>query len=276
VLTESEQIIEALRRGEIDAVISRDQLFFLRLREVEEALRLSRAQLEQRVIDGAEEIARQGDQLRKLAAEVTQTEQRERARLAEVLHDHLQQLLVAVNMEIGSLRNKTTSEDTAAHLTKISLLVDDCIKATRILTADLAPPMLGVGGLSPALEWLAQWMQEKHSLQVALRLDSQARGEEEHVSLLLFQSVRELLFNVVKHAGVASAAVTMGLTEDARLRVIVSDEGVGFDPSFPPKGFGLSRIRERLTLLGGHFSVESEPGRGSRFVLIAGPPRGAS
>jgi signal transduction histidine kinase len=102
------------------------------------------------------------------------------------------------------------------------------------------------------------------------------------MSVFLFQSVRELLFNVVKHARVSNARVRMDVTEDARLRITVSDEGAGFDPSVSSAGpralksgsagFGLPRIRERLSLLSGQFIVESEPGKGSRFVLIAPVP----
>ncbi|RPI23212.1 MAG: hypothetical protein EHM61_20290, partial [Acidobacteria bacterium] len=123
---EGDQLIEALRNGEIDAVISRDQLFLLRLLEEEEAL-------EQRVRDGTKVIAQQVDQLRSLATELTLTEQRERSRIAEVLHDHLQQLLVAVHMEIGALQTKTLNRDTADHLTRIHSMIGDCINATRLL-----------------------------------------------------------------------------------------------------------------------------------------------
>jgi signal transduction histidine kinase len=279
VSTEGEQLVEALSRGEVDAVISRNQLYFLRLREVEEALRLSREELEQRVRDGTEKIASQGHQMRRLATELTKTEQRERSRLAEVLHGHVQQLLVAINLNIALLQGKTTSPDTVAHLEKIRFLVEDCIKATRILSVELTPPILSVGGLSAAIEWLAKWMHDNYGLQVRLELDSQAHCEPEDVSVVLFQSVRELLFNVVKHAGVLAAAVSMDVTEDARLRITVSDEGAGFDPSASclggpgslqggTAGFGLCHVRERLTLLGGQFFAESEPGKWSRFVLI--------
>jgi signal transduction histidine kinase len=282
--TEGEQLIEALDRGEIDAVISRNQLFFLRLRETEEALRLSQRELEQRVREGTEQIAQQADQLRKLTAELTLAEQRERFRLAEVLHGHLQQLLAAVNMKVALLKGKTIGTDVAVELDSIRLLVDDCIKATRILSVDLAPPMPGIGGFSVALDWLAQSMQERYGLRVELVLDRQASCMQEDVWVVLFQSVRELLFNVVKHAKVSAATVTTDLTEDARIRITVSDQGVGFDLSTSrlgqrdelksaAPGFGLYHIRERLTLLGGQFTAESEPGKGSRFVLIGPPAR---
>ena len=98
---------------------------------------------------------------------------------------------------------------------------------------------------------------------------------------MLFRSVRELLFNVVKHAKVANARVELSLTADGRVRLTVSDEGVGFDPETlrawdgTDQGFGLFSLRERLELLGGRLDVESAPGRGASFTIIAPPPRPA-
>jgi signal transduction histidine kinase len=87
----------------------------------------------------------------------------------------------------------------------------------------------------------------------------------------VFESVRELLFNVVKHARVARATANLALTADDRIQVTIADEGIGFDPaavfSRQPVGWGLFGIRERLSLLGGSLAIESAAGRGARFTL---------
>jgi CheY-like chemotaxis protein len=131
-------------------------------------------------------------------------------------------------------------------------------------------------GLAAGLAWLARWMHEKHGLTVSVRLDERAATEREDVTVLLFQSVRELLFNVVKHADVNEASVTLARTDDDTLRITVSDRGKGFDSAASINaedddgaGFGLFSIRERLSLMGGKFEFRSVLGRGSQFVLVA-------
>jgi DNA-binding NarL/FixJ family response regulator/anti-sigma regulatory factor (Ser/Thr protein kinase) len=157
---------------------------------------------------------------------------------------------------------------------KVGELISDSIETSRSLTAELSPPVLHAGGLVPALEWLALWMQERHGLAVHLETQGRVGLMAEDVTALLFQATRELLFNVVKHAGVKSARVQVRRIA-GRVRVIVADEGAGLDPAQlraaggPSAGFGLFSIRERLDLLGGRMDIDSDPGRGSRFTLVA-------
>ncbi|HAH06397.1 MAG TPA: hypothetical protein DCM05_07705 [Elusimicrobia bacterium] len=232
-------------------------------KRAEVELRKAKEDLEARVRDRTA-------QLRRLASELTLAEQRERRRLAEVLHDHIQQLLVGARLRLAALCD---SRDRGAHkdAKEVEKLISDAIDASRSLTSELNPPILLQSGLGAALGWLAHWMKEKHGLSVDVRADSGAVLKEEDVSTLLFQSTREILFNVVKHAKVRSARVDMGRI-GGRIVVVVSDDGTGFDPAvLDPEhssgGLGLFRIRERLALLGGTMEVSSSPGRGSQFTL---------
>ena len=221
----------------------------------------------------AEEILRQRSKLRELASELILAEQRERCRLAEVLHDNLQQLLVAARFRLISLER---SADPAVKEIAIQVqdLLDQSIRCSRSLTDELSPQILYQGGLVLALEWLAGWMKQKHDLDVEIKADEDVRLESADVRILLFQSVRELLFNAVKHAKVKTAQVQLCRLAD-HVEVTVSDNGSGFDPeaAMPQagqtKGLGLFSIRERLVLLGGKMEIDSALGRGSRFRLLA-------
>ena len=213
-----------------------------------------------------------------MASELTLTEERERRRLAGILHDNLQQLLVAAKMNLEAL-----SEGLGAKLKpgveNISDLITQSIKASRSLTAELSPPLLQHSGLSTSLKWLGRWMQEIQGLTVDIAVDSRLDPKREDYTVLLYQSVRELLFNVVKHAGVKSARVDMRKDEDGCHRIVVSDQGIGFDSGSVWEnanlgtGFGLFSIRERMTLMGGRFEVESAPGKGATFSLILPPEK---
>jgi len=118
----------------------------------------------------------------------------------------------------------------------------------------------------PGLRWLVQRAKEDHSLTVEVTGDDVA-DIPEPISILLFQAVRELLLNVVKHAGVDAASVGMEQPRAGLLRVIVNDLGSGFSQNPPTEGFGLFHLRERLTCIGGTLEVVSTPGKGARVCV---------
>jgi PAS domain S-box-containing protein len=219
-----------------------------------------------------DELETRANQLRALAAELTLAEQRERKRLALVLHDGLQQMLVAAKFRLVLLER---SKNVAQACADVSSMIDDCIETSRSLTSELSPPILHQGGLIPALEWLVQWMRDKHGLSVDLTSKGQHGRLREEITILLFQSVRELLFNVAKHAGTRKARIEVTQL-DGRIQVEVTDEGAGFDPeqigdyaNQEGSGMGLFSIRERLGYFGGTMKIDAARGQGARFSLIA-------
>ena len=102
-----------------------------------------------------------------------------------------------------------------------------------------------------------------------------AEPESEELRILLFEAVRELLFNVAKHAETPRAQLSTAATRDGEVCLVVSDEGEGFTPADPrlekasAGGFGLFSIRERLELMGGRLQVDAAPGRGTRVTISA-------
>ena len=247
-------------------------------RAAEEALREVREQLERSVARRTAELQQRAEQLARLSVQLTRAEQRERRRLAQLLHDHLQQLLVGAKLALALVSRHATDEQREP-LTQVEELLAEAFTASRSLTVELSPPVLHEAGLGAGLAWLARWMRDKHGLAVELRGDTDAddRGD---LAVLLFHAARELLFNVVKHAGVSAATVEV-TRGDGRVSVSVSDDGRGVDPAAVVRtpgdvdgGFGLFSIRERLALLGGKFEVQGAPGEGARFTMSAPLPVG--
>ena len=241
----------------------------------EKALERLNATLEARVQERTSELDKRMSQLRALAAQVHRVEQRERARLARILHDHLQQLLVAAMIQLD-LAGKGRGKSARAISEHAGRLVREAIEVSRSLTADLSPPVLYEGSLTAALNWLARHMSERHSLHVEVDASEieTPEGLTEDRRVLLFQSVRELLFNVVKHAGVDRARIGLRLFED-RVEVVVEDAGCGLSRSAEASvahsakgtGFGLLSMRERLEYVGGGLSIESQAGRYTRVTV---------
>jgi PAS domain S-box-containing protein len=216
----------------------------------------------------------QAAQLRMLAGEVVRTEQRERRRIALLLHDQLQQLLAAALYGLSDLRAEATAAVRRETVARLDGLIRDCIAMSRSLTSELGHPALAEPDIGAGLDWLAAWMREKHGLSVTVRSPAPVVLPAEEVRVTLLQAVRELLFNVVKHAGVRTAMVTVDASEEGRVRVSVTDDGTGFDTTRAgwdaagvSGGIGLFSIRERVALTGGGVDVESAPGHGTRVTV---------
>lgn len=233
-------------------------------KNLENELRQYRERLETRVEERTRELSH-------MASELTLAEQRERQRLAQVLHDGLQQILVGAKFRLALAARSGGQPETFDKLTEI---IDEAIVTSRSLSVELSPPILIQGDLCSALEWLTNWMHDKHGLDVKLVIRSRTENVQQGILLLLFQSVRELLFNTVKHSGVKSARVEVDRI-DGNVVVEVKDEGAGFDPSRlrfeggQGGGLGLFGIRERLFYVGGNFQINSAPGLGTHIRLTA-------
>jgi len=206
--------------------------------------------------------------LRALASELNLTEQRERKRLATELHDHLAQILVLGKLKVSQARQLPgLLPKCQSLLNEVDQVLTQSLTYTRTLVASLAPPALRDFGLLAGLRWLVEQMRG-HGLSVSLHTTLEQVQLPENEAILLFQSIRELLTNVVKHAESDWASVSLDQCMGT-LRIEVRDNGVGFDPVGGAKNtvnfskFGLFSIGERMQALGGAFEVESMPGHGT-------------
>jgi PAS domain S-box-containing protein len=213
-------------------------------------------------------------QLRALAGQLTAAEQRERKHLAKILHDGLQQYLVAARMRMEVLAGEITDYTVRQGALAVEGLLGESINVSRSLAAELSPPILHDGGILAGMEWLSRFMANKHGLRVNLTMEMDSLILSENVKIFLFEAVRELLLNVVKHAKVGSAKVHVRQNDAGHLQITVSDQGTGFDVATAlhiqdgATGFGLFSIYERISLIGGQFEIQSSLGNGATFSLI--------
>jgi PAS domain S-box-containing protein len=245
-------------------------------KHAEEALRRMNEQLELQVAQRTEELRHTVDRLRQLTLELSQAEDRERKRIAAILHEDVQQMLAAARFHPNLLGSGTCSaEESQAIVEQVRQMLRDAIERSRSLSHELSPAIYQVE-LIEILNWLAQHMQRKHDLTVRVEAHGRVDSPSEPLKAFLYKVAQEPLFNVVKHAGVSEARVRLRRMGQSIYLSIV-DQGWGFNPQEleGAAGFGLLSIRERVRLLGGQMKIRSRPGMGSR-ILIAVPDQRAS
>ncbi len=245
-------------------------------RQAREALRRAHArekalnaELETLVARRTAMLEQQANELKRLTLALSRAEHEERKRLSEVLHGGLQQSLLATRIQ---LQDWAEQHDTTAPPTAMRLL-DDALNLTRTLSYELSPPLHPDASLHEELEWISRWSHEHHGLTLELDIGEIGTEPAETPRLFLMQSLRELLVNVVKHAGVREARVS-AQEKAGRLIVSVSDRGPGFDVAILEQlesrevgGFGLRTIRGRALALGGELEVSRRSGGGMEVTI---------
>jgi PAS domain S-box-containing protein len=215
------------------------------------------------------ELQHRTQQLQRLTLELSEAEDRERKRIAEILHDDLQQILAAAKFQLGLL-GKRTRNDPAQYkiVEQVDHLLKDAIGRSRSLSHELSPAVLRHGSLGDTLDWLAGQMQAKHGLIVHVAPDGEVHLKSDALTVFLYKAAQELLFNVVKHARVNEASIRVR-RHGRVIGLSVSDKGRGFDPQKVREapGFGLFSIRERAETLCGRMKIKSAPGQGSTFYV---------
>jgi signal transduction histidine kinase len=207
-----------------------------------------------------------------LSLKLIHAEMEERAHLAQLLHDDLQQQLFAVKIQLGLLRENSSDAVVREEIETAEAALSDVIRSTRWLSADLYPPILQSENFAEAMRWLSGQMQQQYGLHIDLEAEADFPLPDQDKRVILFQAVREFLFNVIKHAQVTQVTLRLQ-SEDTGYRINISDEGVGFDPqqvlagTSPAQGQGLRNAHERLRLIGGRLEIEAAPGAGTHSII---------
>ena len=208
------------------------------------------------------------EQLLSLTAKLALAEEQERRRIATELHDNVGQTLAMIKFKMSALEKQAASTGLSLPLDEVRKLSEQAIAFIRSLTDELSPPVLYELGFEAAVEWLAERHQKHHGVSIELENDGEPKPLDGDVSVILFQSVRELLANVAKHARAEEVRISLK-TDGNLMRVTVEDDGRGFNPEEISQvdKIGIFGIYEKLTSAGGRFDLQSEPGRGTRVTL---------
>ena len=220
------------------------------------------------------EERRMQDNLRFYLLEITRAQEEERKRIARELHDDTAQALYALNRQVDNFIRSNTNQpqDNAAFLRELNLQVLEIIDGVRRFGQDLRPPMLDDLGLLATLRWLVSELKDQYGIETDLRVLGIERRFAPEVELLLFRVVQEAMKNIGRHSQAQKAEVSIEFG-DSTTRVSIADNGAGFQP---PESLGdLSRVgklgligmQERVRLLGGSLTVQSDLGKGTTAIV---------
>jgi signal transduction histidine kinase/HAMP domain-containing protein len=212
--------------------------------------------------------------LRSLMSELALVEETERRRIASGLHDHTIQNLGLSKFKLAVFKDTLNKDIPTDTLDEISSTIDKAIHDTRTLVFELSPPILYELGFVPAIEWLAEQFQLERGLHCKVHNDGKNKKLDDASKVMLFQIVRELLVNIVKHSQASEATITVAEIED-HIKIEVKDNGIGFDKSMldssttGKQGFGLFSIRERLNNIGEELVIETTAETGTTISFSA-------
>jgi signal transduction histidine kinase len=244
-------------------------------RAAAEGLRAARDEMEERVRERTAMLSSANEALRGLAASVQGAQEDERRRVARELHDDLGQRLAALKLGMHLLEQELR-QDGAPSRARLNVLVGDVdrtIAEVRRISYNLRPLALDDYGLSVALEMLCKEFERVYSVGIKLQVNGAAGDlHDDQLDIALYRVAQGALSNVAKHAAAKTADVSM-TRENDHVVLSVQDDGRGFDLTSLRKrrdvysGLGLIGMRERSELLGGTFSITSQPDHGTRVQV---------
>jgi PAS domain S-box-containing protein len=208
-------------------------------------------------------------ELRELSARVLDAREEEKTRIARELHDELGQLLTALKMDLGWLRERVAADaELTARAAEMSELLDQTVNSTRRISADLRPLMLDDLGLADAATWLVEDFAKRSGVACRIEVAEELPEVSKAVATAVYRALQESLTNIARHAGAKSAWVVVAV-KDGAMHVEVEDDGRGIalEDLAKARSLGLKGMRERIGFLGGSLDIARAPRGGTRLRL---------
>jgi PAS domain S-box-containing protein len=235
-----------------------------------------RKQAEEEKAELLEAVSQQSEQLRALTARLAEAQEAERKQLARELHDQVGQNLTALGLNLNIIRTQLADALSAAdpiydRLDDSLILVEEVTERIRDVMTNLRPPVLDDYGLVAALRWYGDRLAAWTGLTITVQGEEPDPRLPTPVENALFRAAQEALTNAAKHAQATRVTVSVAV-DNGTLRLIVADDGVGFEPAGPAEfarrqSWGLLNITERVEAVGGHCHIESRGGQGAQIIV---------
>jgi signal transduction histidine kinase len=224
----------------------------------------------------AQEALRESQvQLKNFAAHLQNVREEERILLAREIHDELGQILVAIKIDLGIMKQKAqkfiypdAADEFLNKFEQLSAMVDNTLKAARRIMTDLRPEVLDLLGFVDALKQHIAKFQERYGVVCTFESNLSTVEIDSQRSVALFRILQESLNNIAKHAHATEVKIHLVKSEH-KIEFVICDNGVGFDMSRKTKqdSYGLIGMKERAFLLEGELTISSAPDKGTTVKI---------
>jgi signal transduction histidine kinase len=212
------------------------------------------------------DLRRKEWELRRALHRSVDLQEDERKRLARELHDEIGQALTSILIRLKTLQGETDPEVLVKRLDYLRELTAQTIEELRRISLDLRPAALDNLGIIPALRWYMKQSSELTGVTIQFIGPEKSERLPPEIELILYRVAQEGITNAIRHGKAEKIEIT--LERDTRaIRLIVADNGKGFNPTLRDQGLGLIGIRERVELLDGRFQVTATPGAGTQLWI---------
>ncbi len=221
-------------------------------------------------------LKRQRDKLRELSAKLVEAEEAERKRISRELHDQVGQNLATLGLNLTVLQSMMPAESPSAiqrHIEESVFMLEQTTEFIRDLMGDLRPPVMDDYGLNASMQWYGSRFSTRTGIEFSLRGEDAFPRLGATAEVTLFRIFQEALINVFKHARAGKVDVSVEVNKN-KLKLTIVDDGVGFDLNQLQEidehhGWGLTTMAERAESINASFSIESQPGRGTKITVEA-------
>lgn len=203
---------------------------------------------------------------RRINEAVLDAQEKERAFIGRELHDNVNQILTTASLYLELAESESFQSAETIH--QIRSLIRKGIEEIRMLSRQLTPPILHDIGLSVAIRDLVGLVVKASSTHFSVNMGADIVHElSNEKSLVLYRICQELLNNVIKYSGAINCFIILEKTRKKYVRLIVKDDGKGFDANTTKKGIGLNSTVSRVEIYGGSFQINSSPGKGCTVIV---------
>jgi len=269
----NERDLEAIRR------LAEFYALAIQRTRAEEALQQAHDELEMRVekrtaelVEAYEKLKQSEQELRLLSSQLLTVQEQERGRIARELHDGIGQSLSSIKFRVEDALGQVTkglTDSGVSGLNNLIPLVQSTVEEVRRITMDLRPSTLDDLGILATIAWFCRELQETYStVEIKKEITVKETEVPEPLKIVIYRVLQEALNNVVTHSGADRVTISLEKKKNT-IQLAIEDNGSGFDlkealsVDSSRRGFGLSSMRERIDLSGGHLSIETGRGKGT-------------